>query len=328
MGEKLETAFSRGDFYPLAHTQLITPKGQRVRAPLHTSERGYKPCIATRLLFDALIQQHAIESGAEFRPCKVEKPLLDKGAVIGVKANCNGTLENIGARVVVGADGVNSVIERALRTQARHTDEHRALALRAYIKGIELYPGEVEFYLYREILPGYAWIFPMGDDRANLGLGMRLDHYRKNSLKLKKMVDEFLAMPGIANRLKPGWEISGVAAWPLNFGSQNNLQYSFDGALLAGDAAGFINPLTGGGISRSLVSGRLAAQVVSRSLQAGDTSRSVLGEYEALCRNSLLAGMRRLFYLQKLFLRYPSLVDLAATVFKNNSSVKRLIAKA
>jgi hypothetical protein len=95
---------------------------------------------------------------------------------------------------------------------------------------MEVYPHEVEFYLYRSILPGYAWIFPVGGDRANIGLGMRLDHYRKAGRNLKAMLEDFLAMPDINKRLKKGWVLTGVGSWPLNFGSQKHLQYVFDGA--------------------------------------------------------------------------------------------------
>ncbi len=126
------------------------------------------------------------------------------------------------------------------------SDGHRAVALRAYIEDLELYPHEVEFYLYDKILPGYAWVFPAADNMANIGLGMRLDHFRRLKRNLKKMLQDFLEMPAIRERLKHGGVLRDVATWQLNFGSQRNLQHVYDGAVLVGDAAGFINPLTGG----------------------------------------------------------------------------------
>jgi flavin-dependent dehydrogenase len=114
--------------------------------------------------------------------------------------------------VVVGADGVTSPIARALRPESnQHVDMHRAVALRAYIEDLEEYPGEVEFYLYKDILPGYAWIFPTGPNQANIGLGMRLDHFRQRKENLKTLLQQFLDMPAIKNGS------SGVAncgTWP------------------------------------------------------------------------------------------------------------------
>ena len=108
---------------------------------------------------------------------------------------------------------------RALRPEPeQHVDKHRAVALRAYIKGLELYPHEVEFFLYDEILPGYAWIFPAGDDVANIGLGMRLDRFRKLKKNLKKMLQDFLEMPAIRERMANGTDVRDVAIWQLNFG--------------------------------------------------------------------------------------------------------------
>ncbi|MGM0689137.1 MAG: NAD(P)/FAD-dependent oxidoreductase [Bacillota bacterium] len=325
MKGKVESALSRGEFNPLTHMRLVSPKGHQMIAPLQKSENGFTSYVAPRFYFDVLIQQHAIESGAEFRQVKVEGPLIDNGRVVGVNVQKNNSLEKINARIIVGADGVNSVIAPALRQKVQHTDNHRALALRAYVEDFEVTPGEVEFYLYQSILPGYAWIFPTGAGGANIGLGMRLDHYRKSSHNLKVMFDEFFAMPDIKERLKQGGRLRDIAAWPLNFGSQSNLQYSFDGAILVGDAAGFINPLTGGGIYYSLLSGQLAAQVIDISLKRGDTSLEGLQHYEKLCNDSLLTNLRNLYRLQKILLRFPFLIDFFVKNMKGNSLLARTL---
>lgn len=328
MEAKVEAAVSRDEFYPLTQMRLVSPKGYQTISLLRKSENGSNSYVAPRLYFDALIQLHAIEAGAEFRQVKVEEPLIENGRVVGVKARNHNGLENIRARIIVGADGVASVIARTLRTKVRHVDAHRALALRAYVEGIEINPHEIEFYLYQNILPGYAWIFPRGNGLANIGLGMRLDHYRKKPLRLKAMLEEFLAMPVITKRLKNGWKIRDIASWPLNFGSQKDLSYSFDGALLVGDAAGFINPLTGGGIHRSLISGQLAAQVIQKALHSGDTTLTGLQQYEELCKDSLLGDLRRAYHMQKLLLRFPFLIDIFIKYFQgNNSLVNTLLTK-
>jgi flavin-dependent dehydrogenase len=231
--------------------------------------------------------------------------------------------------VVVGADGVTSVITRGLRSkQDRHADDHRAIALRAYIHDLELYPRQVEFFLYEEILPGYAWIFPTGDGKANIGLGMRLDKFRRHDTDLKHMLQAFLNLPDIKKRVRRGGEFDGVRTWQLNFGSQKRLRNAYDGAILIGDAAGLINPITGGGIHNSMISAELAAQTITEALAAGDTSREMLAAYERLIQEELWPSMKRSYFMQRWLLRFPALVDfLIVRAQENGSIAKTFLAK-
>ncbi len=325
MKEKVETAVARGEFYPLTHMRLVSPKGHQLIAPLQRGDLGTDSYIAPRLYFDALIQQHAVAVGAEFRQAQVETPLVENGRIVGVKARTNGLVENLRAKIVVGADGVTSTIARALRPQtAQHVDAHRAVALRAYIEDIEEFPHEVEFYMYKNILPGYAWIFPTAPGQANIGLGMRLDHFRQTPRKLKDMLTEFLAMPAIQKRLKQGWKLHDIATWQLNFGSQRHIQYAYDGAVLVGDAAGLINPLTGGGIHNSLLSGELAAQTIHEALLNSDPLQTGLQAYAKRCHNALWDGMKRSYRLQKSLIRFPFLVDFLISRLQANSSLAKI----
>ena len=100
-----------------------------------------------------------------------------------------------------------------------------------------------------------------------------------------------------------------VAIWQLSFGSQKKLQHAYDGALLVGDAAGFINPLTGGGIENALISGKLAAETIDQALRTGDISREGLKIYEQQCDEEMWDGMRKSFLYQRILLNYPGFVD-------------------
>lgn len=328
LGEKVEAAFSRGEFYPIHRMRLVSPRGYQMIIPLSKSESGYYPAVVPRYYLDLLLQQHAVEAGAVFRQLKVKGLLFEEGRVVGVRGSATNAPEKIRAGVVVGADGVNSVLARELRKNRRHTARHRALAVRAYIEDLELYPHEVEFYLYRNILPGYAWIFPTGNGRANIGLGMRLDRCRQSQRRLKTMLEDFLAMSEISKRLREGGKLRELASWPLNFGSQSRLQYAFHGAVLVGDAAGFINPLTGGGIHRSLISGHRAAGVIHEALEKKNLTRKGLQPYEIMCRKALLKSLRRSYYLQTLLHQFPGLVDFyAGYLYKYSSLARALVNK-
>jgi geranylgeranyl reductase family protein len=324
MKDKIDKAVERGEFYRVNSVRILSPKGKMLRAPLTEGKEGGKSYVAPRLYFDAVIQEQAVESGAEFRKALVKEPLIEDGRVVGVQAQLNGDVKELRSKMVVGADGVTSAITRGLRpSEGQHTDVHRAVALRAYITDLEEIEREVEFYLYDEILPGYAWIFPAGNGKSNIGLGMRLDIFRKNNHNLKDMLQDFLDLPQIKPRLKRGGEIEGVKIWQLNFGSQKKLQHTFDGAILVGDAAGFINPLTGGGIHNALISANYAGQTINEALQKGDTSRESLKIYEKLCQDAMWKGMRRSFFIQRWLLRFPAIAD----VFFANAGEDGALAK-
>jgi menaquinone-9 beta-reductase len=309
MGEAIDAAIAGGKMYPLNFMRLVSPKGYQRTYPLTKSAGGFSAAVAPRIFFDALIREEAIRAGAKVHRATIEKPIIKNGLVTGVRVKNGRASTEIRAKIVIGADGVASNIARALREGKRHARGHRAIALRAYAENIELYPQEVEFYIYDRILPGYAWIFPLADNRANIGLGMRLDHFQNEPRNLKEMLDLFLNLPLIKPRLKQGFKIDNLASWPLNFGSQKGLQFAFPGALLVGDAGGFISPLTGGGINRSLLSGQLAAEVVHQALIKADPSLNTLAQYEALCRDQLLKSLRKTHYLTNTLFRFPGLVD-------------------
>ena len=310
MNDRILAARNRGEFYRLDGMRLVSPSGHTLHSDFQRGSAGEESYVAPRLFFDVAIQQHAIACGARFRQAEVKEPLLEDGRVVGVVARENGTTRTYRAPVVIGADGVTSVIMRHLRPEAKqHRNMHRAVALRAYIEGMELFPHIVEFFLYDEILPGYAWIFPAGDNLANIGLGMRLDVFRRHKRNLKQMLRDFLEMPPIRARLTNGHAVRDVAIWQLNFGSQERLQHAFDGALLVGDAAGFINPLTGGGIHNALISAVLAAETVDEALRRQDVSREGLRVYEQRCDEEMGSGMRRSFFYQRFLLNYPTQVD-------------------
>jgi geranylgeranyl reductase family protein len=321
MREKIEKAVERGELYPLEGMLLVSPRGHELHAKFQHGKHGSDSYVAPRIYFDALIQEHAVASGAEFCQAQAKAPIVENGKVVGMQVQANGRTHDLRARLVIGADGVTSVVARNLRPKnEQHEDGHRAVAMRAYID-IEELPKEVEFYLYKDILPGYAWIFPVGKSKANIGLGIRLDHFRKKKYNLEQMLQDFLQRPEIKKRLLNGGQLRDVATWQLNFGSQKHMDHVFDGAILVGDAAGFINPLTGGGIHNALVSAELAGQIADEALQANDISRSKMQVYEQLCQDHMWQSMRNSYWMQRTFMHFPIIVDFLVRRMKENSQL-------
>ena len=304
MEEKIRAA----NFYRIDKIRLVSPKGYAMDGDLQEEHHRAHSVIVPRLKFDALLQEHAVDSGAEFCQAHVKEPIVEAGQVKGVRARVNGSVEEFRSKVVIAADGVTSAVARAIRPDT-HVDGHRAVALRAYTDDIEELPHEVEFYLYEEILPGYAWIFPLGEGRANVGLGMRLDKFRDEGHNLKELLHRFVEMPEIKKRVRNGGNLYGVATWQLNFGSQKDVRRAYDGALLVGDAAGFINPLTGGGILNAITSAWLAADTVNQAFLKDDFSRVTLSTYERYCEVQLWPSLRRSYVLQRALEFFPFIVD-------------------
>ncbi|UCG24318.1 MAG: NAD(P)/FAD-dependent oxidoreductase [Chloroflexota bacterium] len=318
----MEEKIREADFYPVDRILLSSPREYVLEADLKPGVTGASSYVVPRTKFDALIQEHAVECGAEFRQAQVQEPIVEDGRVVGVRAKMNGSVEEVRSKVVIGADGVTSALARALRPD-KHEDGHRAIALRSYTEDLEVRPHQVEFYLYKGILPGYAWIFPISENQTNLGLGMRLDKYRDVDKSLEDMVEVFLEMPVIKQRLRRGGELKDVAVWQLNFGSRP-MQRAYDGAILVGDAAGLINPLTGGGIHNGLQSALLAGEIVHDALKKDDLSLNTLQRYDTQLEEKMRGNMRKSYWIQKTLIQMPLWVDLLIRFGGANSEVAKI----
>jgi digeranylgeranylglycerophospholipid reductase len=131
------------------------------------------------------------------------------------------------------------------------------------------YPDTVRFYLGNEVAPrGYAWIFPKGEKLTEVGIGVR-------GVPAKQYLDKFVKQ--FEKELGKG-QIIDYRGAPVPIGGiieQNVL----DGALLIGDAAGMVIPLTGAGIHSSVAAGLLAGEVAAISVSEGDCSKTRLEEF-------------------------------------------------
>lgn len=304
-------------FHPLRRLRLVSPGGGRVEVALRRPRDGIEPCIVPRTVFDTMLYEHALSAGARFEVAHVEGPVVEAGRVVGVRVRDEGE-RVIGARVVIGADGATSAIARGLR-RTKSPEMHRAVALRAYVDDFDVADHMAEVHYVSSLLPGYGWIFSMGGRSANIGVGMRLDHFRERGTTLLRLLDEFVALPSIMARMGPSSTPRDVLVWQLNFGSET-FPRAWDGALLIGDAGGFISPLTGGGIHNGMITGLAAAKTAIRAIDAGDTGSKALEAFERAWRRSLgfklragyaaqcwlVGSPRRVDRITSLLARYPS----------------------
>jgi flavin-dependent dehydrogenase len=182
------------------------------------------------------------------------------------------------ATIVIGADGVHSRVARDLG-QLDDDSYHRAFALRCYYRDLK-HVGEDAFFIYdQRFLPAYFWIFPLPHGRANVGVG-RFDRFvSEGDPSLPALYDRFVRENSLVQHLLEGGQPeSRLKGWPLRLGTSSRSGVA-QGAMLVGDANGFIDPLTGEGIHFALRSGQLAAEVAYQAIAVGDPSTAQLSDY-------------------------------------------------
>jgi len=182
---------------------------------------------------------------------------------------------------VIGADGVESLVGRwaGIPTEVRMSEVHSCMQY--LVEDPSLGEDElVTFYVGRDLVPGgYAWSFPKGKGRANVGLGlvptMMKDKREKAGDYQKWFVERFYPRAGVVERT-----MGGV---PANNAPQGLVA---DGVMLVGDAGRLTDCLSGAGIAIALETGALAGEVAAKALRKGEPTKKGLYEYERRWRES------------------------------------------
>ncbi|MGH3292733.1 MAG: geranylgeranyl reductase family protein, partial [Trebonia sp.] len=222
--------------------------------------------VRPRSSLDEQLARRAQAAGAKLlEGTTVTGPVLDgNGRIVGVETSS----VTYRARVVVAADGNSSRLSIAMGLTKRD-DRPMGVAVRTYYTS----PRHADDYLESwldlwdgdRLLPGYGWIFGMGDGTSNVGLGMlnTSDAFGKTDYRelLKRWLRSMPEEWGYTeeNRTEP---VRG-AALPMGF---NRTPHYYKGLVLAGDAAGMVNPFNGEGIAYAMESGELLARVVAQAL--------------------------------------------------------------
>jgi len=214
-----------------------------------------------RTRFDTILLKAAAARGVEVREgVKVEELVYNSGAVAGVIAQ----RETYRARVVVGADGLRSVVARRLGDV--FTSPPRRIAFTAHVAGAHDVSDLGEMHVGR---PGYVGLGPIGDGVTTVALVLPLTEARRGD----KFFDELNRFPGVAGRFDARRVVRRVlATGPFARWSRRPVAKG-GGALLVGDAADFFDPFTGQGIYSALRGAELAATAILDSFTTGASLR-------------------------------------------------------
>ena len=251
--------------------------------------------VITRHDLDAIVNERAVKAGATvWQGTEAVEPILDAGgsaapggsqlpSCVGalVKEKATGTTRPVRARYVVVADGANSRFGRALGT-TRDRSQPMGMALRGYYSS----PGHDRTFIESHldirdgdgtVVPGYGWIFPLGDGRVNVGVGLLSTDRRWKGINTSTLMDHFVAWAPKEWELSPATCLGPPTGGKLPMGLAVGPRIGST-TLVVGDAAGTINPFNGEGIAYGYETGRLAAAALGEAL-CGAGSRS-LEEYE------------------------------------------------
>jgi digeranylgeranylglycerophospholipid reductase len=251
--------------------------------------------VLERRVFDRVLAERAATAGADVR---VKMPVVgllrEDGVVKGVIAEWQGQQVEIGASVVIAADGVESRIGAWAGLETHLPLEDTMVCAQYLLSGIDWDPACLGYWIDEAIAPGgYAWVFPKGVGRANVGLGVQSDRGEDTALSyLNRFVERERALsPGSPVTLVVG---NAPVALPCR-------KLVADGLMLVGDAARQVDPQTGGGIPNAMTAGRLAAQVAADALAVGDVSVQGLAGYQKQANELLGQRLARSYRLRQRF---------------------------
>jgi geranylgeranyl reductase family protein len=240
--EKTSPAFIR-------ETVIVSPSGRKAVLPMPAD--GIHAAVVARMDLDAALVALARKRGVEVREsCSVDNLAVRADGI---------ELGDVHARWVIAADGQWSSVRRALEPKAPR-DLGEWHAVRQYFEGVD---EERLWVLFEpDLLPGYAWVFPLPGGRANVGFGVLRGDGRKGKA-LKALWPDLLERPSLRSVLGAKAEpLDSMRAWPIP-SHYDPARLSRGRVLFVGDAAGVVDPMTGEGIAQAIETGMLAARAIA-----------------------------------------------------------------
>ncbi len=223
-------------------------------------------------------------------------------------------------KLLVIANGAYSAFSRKV-AGLQKDPAHYAGAVRAYYEGVEgMNRDFIELHFIKKLKPGYFWIFPLANGRANIGVGMRTDILSKRKVNLRKELEDIIAHhPNVSHRFRKARQLGKVVGYGLPLGSKTR-PISGDNYMLVGDAAHLVDPLTGEGIGNAFYSGFIAAEQAETCLAAGNFSAPFLRTYDQRVQRVLGSEMKLSYRMQKIC-SYPVLLNAVANIINSNKRV-------
>lgn len=321
---------------PSYGVKIFAPNRRSVDIPFYN--KGKKGCgyISTRVDFDNLLFEEVAryKSITILETHKVEE-IVNNGVIVSVTCSSKSKLNEeesssiyLEAPLIVGADGAHSVVSKHLSDIKVELD-HYSAGLRVYYENVADFHGEnfIELHFFKGILPGYLWVFPLPDNKANVGIGMLSSAVSKKKVNLKKELNKAISEdPGLRKRFANANALETVKGFGLPLGSKKRV-ISGDRFLLTGDAAGLIDPFSGEGIANAIRSGRVAADHILKCFETNSFSAEFNKAYDREIYSRMWKEFRISRSLQRLC-AYPRLFNFVVNKAAQSKYLTKLLTDA
>jgi digeranylgeranylglycerophospholipid reductase len=257
------------------------------------NETGY---VIYRDIFDQELAKQAVKSGVKIMMNTQATKLLHKEKkIIGVKARKFDNEIEIEADIIVGADGVESRIGKWAGINTTLKTKDLETCCQYTLTNVDCKDAYCDFYLGKNISPGgYIWVFPKGDNTANVGIGILAS--LSESGMAKKLLDNFILKD---NRLKNGQPIRFIAgAVPV----ANPVETVRDNLILVGDAARQVDPITGGGLTHCLEGGKIAGETIGMAVENQKFDKKTISIYEERWKKAFGKKIKRNYIVKDILL--------------------------
>jgi digeranylgeranylglycerophospholipid reductase len=222
-------------------------------------ELAVSGAVLDRRRYDQFLAEQAAKKGVELliktRLTKVEGTTVETKGIYGKHV--------IRAKAIIGADGPNSLVAKSKGLSFKPGERETSVALAYKVRNVDIDPYSLEMYFGNNFVPGgYAWIFPEGEDRANVGLGIRIRMTEKG-VSAKEYLNSFIQDHPIASqKLKNGIFLNVIAGIIPVDGAPKRT--ATEDSLIVGDAAGQIIATNGGGIPTAMIAGKVAGETAAK----------------------------------------------------------------
>ncbi len=262
-----------------------SPEGKMLEIPFpvkdgegQTKARGY---VCRRLVFDNFLFSHAKKMVDVKEEFAVSDLIFENDAVVGVKGMDMTTKQahEFRAKFVIGADGATSIVANKVHAE-KIPDDHLCMATRVYYQGISGMTPNIEIHFIDSVMPGYFWIFPLEDGKANVGLGMVSSDRQKKGVNLVAETERVIKEhPLFKERFKDAVKLNDIKGWTLPFGSFRRTLHG-KGWFLVGDAASLVDPFSGEGIGNAMTSAKYVSEVIDEAFKKNDFSLEHMAQYD------------------------------------------------
>ena len=276
---------------PPADVVQNTVSGARIHAPSGHSifiERGRREAfVIDRRRFDSWLAERAVDKGVTVvTKSKVKEISGSKSGTQSIKT----TSLDHETKVILIAEGARCVLSKSKGFPVV-SKQSRLPAYQYEVKDVDIEEDLVEMFYGRQLAPGFfAWIIPLGEGRARVGLASR----SKSKVRLDSALRHH---PLISKRLERAEIVRGMGGIVLV--GQPVSRVSADGLAIVGDTAGMVKATTGGGVIIGGLTAQIAGETVSSALQEGDVSRKSLSRYDRQSKSLYYRELQTMYLAQK-----------------------------